>query len=128
MLLPPPSFSIVLFKEKNNSAMASFEDFSKIEMHAGTIVSVETVPETDKLLKLTVDFGEETTRTVVSGIRLHFPESEVLIGTQRLFVTNLETRIVKGIESQAMILGLDTEEGYVLLQPQQTVPNGSRVR
>lgn len=108
--------------------MANFDDFSKIEIRAGTILSIEAVPETDKLLKLTVDFGEEAPRTVVSGIRLYFPEFEVLIGTQRLFVTNLEPRTVKGVESQAMILGVDAEGGYVLLRPQENVPNGSLVR
>jgi methionyl-tRNA synthetase len=108
--------------------MATFEDFSKIEIRAGTIVSIEAVPETDKLLKLTVDFGEENTRTVVSGIRLYFPEFEVLTGTQGLFVTNLEPRVVKDIESQAMILCVDADEGYVLLRPEQGVSNGARVR
>lgn len=108
--------------------MATFEDFSKLEIRAGTIVSIEAVPETDKLLKLTVDFGEEAKRTVVSGIRMYFPEFEVLVGTQALFVTNLEPRKIKEIESQAMILGVDADGGYVLLRPEQTVSNGARVR
>ncbi len=108
--------------------MATFDDFSKLEIRAGTIVSIEAVPETDKLLKLIVDFGEENPRTVVSGIRTFFPEFEVLVGTQRLFVTNLEPRTVKEIESQAMILGVDADGGYVLLRPEENVPNGAQVR
>ncbi len=108
--------------------MINYDDFSKLEIRAGTILAVETVPETDKLLKLTVDFGEENPRTVVSGIRMFFPEFEVLVGTQRLFVANLEPRVVKGIESQAMILGVDSEEGYILLKPENIVPNGAQVR
>ena len=108
--------------------MATFDDFLKLEISAGTIVSVEAVPETDKLLKLTVNFGEEANRTVVSGIRMYFPEFEVLVGTQALFVTNLEPRTIKEIESQAMILGADADGEYVLLRPERVVPNGARVR
>jgi len=58
----------------------SFEDFVKVEIKAGKILSAEKIPDTDKLLKLMVDFAEGTPRQIVSGISLYFPDATVLVG------------------------------------------------
>ena len=84
--------------------MITFNDFQKIEIKVGTILSAEKVEGSEKLLKLSVDFGEPAPRQVVSGIAKTFREPQKLIGKQFAFVTNLEPRTIMGLESQAMIL------------------------
>ena len=104
----------------------SFEDFQKIELKIGKIVSAEKVEKSDKLLKLEVDFGEEK-RQVISGIaREYLPDD--LVGKSFVFVTNLEPRQILGLESQAMILAADVEDKAVLLQPEKDIPAGTKIR
>lgn len=104
----------------------SIDDFAKVEMRVGTILSAEPVPGSEKLLKLSVDFGEASPRQVVSGIAKSFaPES--LVGAQRPFVTNLKPRPIMGLESQAMILAAKTDDGLALLSPTSAVAPGTRL-
>lgn len=103
----------------------TFEDFRKLRIRIGLIVDAERVEGTDKLLKLQVDFGDEK-RQIVSGIA-EFYKPEQLIGKQFPFVVNLEPRVIRGVESQGMILGIDAGEKIVLLKPQKKVPAGSIV-
>jgi len=98
--------------------MITIDDFKKIEMKIGKIETVERVPDTDKLLRLVVDFGEEKTRQVVSGIALYFDDPQVLVGKKCPFVTNLEQRTIRGLVSEAMIVAVHTEEGaFSILEP-----------
>lgn len=106
----------------------TYDDFAKVEIKVGTIKSVEVVPEADRLLKLMVDFGEEELRQIVSGIRTHFSEPEVLIGTQCPFVTNLAPREIKGLVSNGMILAVSTEDTFSLLVPQVAIPAGAKAK
>lgn len=109
--------------------MINIEDFKKIEIIVGKILSAEKVPETDKLLKLEVDLGEEKTRQIVSGIALYFPDCSVLVGKKCMFVANLEPRIIRGLESQGMILAVSTEDGkFSLLEPNNEIPVGTRAK
>jgi methionyl-tRNA synthetase len=109
--------------------MITIDDFAKIEMRIGHIIEVVRVPETDKLLQLTVDFGEETPRTVVSGIAEYFEDEQKLCGVRCPFVTNLEPRKIRGIESQAMIVAVHTAEGaFSVLEPTMAeVPGGTKL-
>lgn len=93
--------------------MITFDDFKKVELRVGKILTAEPVEGSEKLLKLSVDFGEENPRTVVSGIA-QFVELDSFIGSQKVFVTNLEPREIMGIPSQAMILAGKDEEGLAL--------------
>lgn len=104
----------------------NFEDFKKLQIRIGLIVEAEGVEGTDKLLKLQVDFGDEK-RQIVSGIA-EFYAPEKLVGKQFPFVVNLEPRIIRGVESQGMILGITDGEKVVLLKPQKKVSPGSNVR
>jgi len=98
--------------------MVSVEDFKKIEMKIGKVLSVERVPETDKLLRLEVDFGEDEPRQVVSGINEYFEDIQTLVGIKCPFVTNLEPRKIRGLESQAMILAVSTDDKvFSILEP-----------
>jgi methionyl-tRNA synthetase len=90
--------------QENNPSTCSYADFKKIEMRVGLIKTAEPVIGTDKLLRLTVDFGEAEPRQVVSGIAQR-TSPEAIVGTKAIFVTNLEVRTIRGLESQAMILG-----------------------
>jgi len=107
----------------------SYDDFQKVEIKVGQILTVEKIPETNKLLKLMVEFGEEKPRQIVSGIALYFPDPDVLIGKKCLFVTNLEPRVIRGEESNGMILARSTEDGkFSLLEPNSVIPIGTKAR
>ena len=103
----------------------SFEDFKKIEIRIGKIISAEKIEDSDKLLKLQVDFGEEK-RQIVSGIA-QFYEADYLIGKECPFVFNLNSKNLRGVESQGMILAAD-DEGPVLMNPYKEVKPGSIVK
>ena len=103
-----------------------FDDFAKIELKVGTIISAEKVEKADKLLKLQVDLGFET-RTIVSGIALHF-EPAAIVGKQVTVVTNLAPRKMRGIESNGMILMAEDADGKLqFVNPDEKVQNGSGV-
>jgi methionyl-tRNA synthetase len=109
--------------------MINIDDFGKVEIRAGKILKAEPVPTSEKLLRLEVDFGEEKPRQVVSGIAKHFPDINVLVGQKVGFVTNLEPRMILGLESQAMILALSTTEGaFSLLSIDDIIPPGTKVK
>ncbi len=113
----------------------TFDDFAKIEIKAGKILSAEKVPATDKLLKLSVDFAEAAPRQIVSGIALYFPDPAVLVGRTCMFVTNLEPRMIKGLESNGMLFAVSTPDMpdgtkgvFSLLEPVQGIPAGTRAK
>ena len=85
-------------------AEKTIDDFKKVEITVGEIMSVERIEGSDKLLKLKVNFGEENPRQVLSGIAAYFEDPQVLVGKRYPFVTNLAPRMMMGLESQAMIL------------------------
>jgi methionyl-tRNA synthetase len=105
----------------------SYEDFAKLEMKIGTIKTVEVVEDADRLLKLTVDFGEEEPRQIISGIREYFDDIEELVGKQCPFLTNLEPRVIRGLESQGMILAVGVDEKLALLHPSHELPAGTSI-
>ncbi|MDP2655167.1 MAG: methionine--tRNA ligase [bacterium] len=104
----------------------SIDEFSKIEVKVGTVRSAERVPDTNKLLRLTVDFNEESgPRQVISGIAAYVAEPESLVGRQLAFVTNLEPRTIRGFESNGMLFAVGTEETFAFLTPDREVPSGT---
>lgn len=104
----------------------SIAEFSKIEVQVGTVRTAEKVPETDKLLRLTVDFGEENgPRQIVSGISAYVPEPETLVGRQLTFVTNLEPRTIRGLESNGMLFAVGSDDTFAFLTPDRMVPPGT---
>ncbi len=106
----------------------SYEQFAALEIKIGTITAVEVVPDADKLLKLTVDVGEETPRQIVSGIRTFFSDPQELVGKQCPFLTNLAPRTIRGLESQGMILAAGDGEAFALLHPGSVLSSGTKVR
>lgn len=106
----------------------SYDDFAKLEIRVGTVVMAEQIPDTDKLLKCTVDFGDFGTRTIVSGIAL-FRKPEEIIGKQLPYIVNLSPRMLRGVESQGMLLAASPGgDGLALLIPDIAVPNGTKLK
>lgn len=114
------------------TTMITYEDFTKLDIRIGTILSVKKVPETDKLVILKIDLGEDKPRQLVAGIVEYISNLETLIGKQIPILTNLEPRTIKGIESQGMILAVSTDSDdttvpFSLLVPLDKIKNGSKV-
>ncbi len=108
--------------------MITIDEFKKGEITVGKILTVETVEGSEKLLKLSVDFGEENSRTVVSGIRKYFEDPRTLVGVKCAFATNLEPRPLMGLTSEAMILATSSDNYFSLLQVSDGVEPGARVK
>ena len=126
---------------------ATIDDFLKIEIRLGTVLSVDVVEKADKLYILSVDFGlkrpesngrspdhpkddlreEKDIRQILSGIR-EYVQPEELLGKQFPFVTNLAPRMLRGHESQGMILAGSDEDGFALFNPSKKLSNGTIVR
>ncbi len=112
--------------KSNVKPTIEFDDFAKIDLKVGTIVAAEKVEKADKLLKLQIDLGFET-RTVVSGIALHFAPAEI-VGKQVVVVTNLAPRKMRGIESNGMILMAEDADGKLkFINPLDKMSNGSQI-
>lgn len=114
--------------------MISYDDFAKLEIKIGTIISVEIVEGADKLLRLLVDVGEKdeegkvALRQIISGIRTYFADPQVLVGRQCPFLTNLEPRTIRGFESQGMILAASTDDSFALLHPHSPLVSGAKIK
>ena len=111
----------------------SYDDFAKLEIRIGTVTAAELIPDTDKLLKCTVDFGDVLSgglgeRTIVSGIA-QFRKPEEIVGKQLPYIVNLAPRMLRGVESQGMLLAASPGgEGLALLLPDAPVPNGTKLK
>lgn len=111
----------------------SYDDFAKLDIRVGTVVAAELIPETDRLLKCIVDFGEVAmgglgTRTIVSGIAT-FRTADEIVGKQLPYIVNLAPRTLRGVESQGMLLAASPGgEGLALLIPDVPIPNGTKLK
>lgn len=105
----------------------AFDDFLKVDLRVGRILTAERVPKADKLLVLTVDVGEEQPRTIAAGIAEHY-EPEELPGKHVIVVANLAPRKIRGIESRGMLLAGGGDRGKVVLAEVPGVAPGSRVK
>ncbi len=119
----PPAKTKKAVVEKR--AQVSFEDFSKLDLRVGTVKSAEPIKGAKKLLKLTVDIGEE--KTIVAGIAVHYTSQE-LIGKQVVVVANLEPAKLMGVESHGMVLAVEDNNGLHLIMPDSQADPGSRVK
>lgn len=105
----------------------AFDDFQKLELKIGTILECEKVENSNKLLKMQVDLGEEK-RQIISGIAKYYLPEE-LVGKQVVVLANLEARKIMGKESEGMILAADiSEEEVYVLSPDRKIVEGAIVR
>jgi len=116
--------------EKENAIETSgeitFDDFSKLDIRIGKIVTAEAIKKSDKLLRLEVDIGEELPRQVVAGIAQTHDPAE-LVGRQVVVLVNLKPAKLFGVESRGMLLAADGE-GAVLLTPEKEIAVGTKIR
>lgn len=105
----------------------SFKDFAKLDIRVGTITSVSDVVKSNKLMKLTVDFGDHT-RSILSGIKQERENPKEIKGKQALFVLNLPEKKMAGEVSQGMLFDIGYADNLTpcLAVPEWPVPNGSR--
>jgi methionyl-tRNA synthetase len=122
----PEQTSVAVAEKATESAQISYEDFAKLDIRIGTILAAERVPETDKLLKCTIDFGSLGTRTIVSGIAT-WKTPEELVGKQVPYIVNLAPKMIRGVESQGMLLAGTDENGLVLIHPEHATTPGVRL-
>ena len=113
---------------KEIKAEIKIKDLDKIDIRVGTIETVEDVPASDRLIKMTVDFGAFK-RTILVGMKKERENPKEVEGKQALFVFNLAPREMFGIESHGMLWDIGYEDGIipVLAMPEKPVPNGTRV-
>jgi methionine--tRNA ligase beta chain len=124
-------------EEKNNikksleattkSSMITYDDFKKVQMKVGKILTVEQVPGSEKLLKLSVDFAEEIPRQIISGIAFYFPNNQVLVGKKVAFVTNLEPRPLMGLMSNGMILAVKNDDNLAIMEVPDFIKEGTEL-
>lgn len=111
---------------ENPEGKITIDDFKKVEIRVGEILSAVKVENADKLLQLKVSFGTEE-RQIVSGIAEYYSDPGALVGKKVAFATNLEPRVIRGLESQGMILGASGEDGsFSLLEASCSA--GARIR
>ena len=107
--------------------MASYDEFSKLELRVGRILSAEVHPNADRLYCLKVDLGGEI-RPLVAGIRQAYPDPAALAGRLVAVVANLEPAVIRGVESRGMILAADDGSTIAFLSPERPVAPGAKIK
>jgi tRNA-binding protein len=107
--------------------LVSVFDVEKLDVRVGTILSVDDVPKSNKLLRLTVDFGDHR-RAILAGMKTERADPQEIVGRQALFVVNLEPKRMAGEASEGMLFDVGFADGVtpVLAVPEREVPNGTR--
>jgi len=104
----------------------SFTEFQKLDLRIGKIIEATQVPNSKKLIKITVDFGSEKRQAVAGLLKWYKPEE--FVGKKCVFLLNLQRRVLAGVESQCMILAAEDSEGNVtVLVPEKEIAVGSKI-
>jgi len=106
--------------------MITIDEFVKVELRVGLVLEAEEVEGSDKLIKQLVDFGELGQKQILSGIKQWYKQ-EQLVGKQFIYCTNLEPRMMMGLESQGMLLATDSKKPLPL-KPSAKVTPGTKIR
>jgi tRNA-binding protein len=116
-----------MFKPAPVKPVVDIAALEKLDIRVGTIVAVNDVAGSDKLVALTVDLGDHQ-RTIVAGLKRERPDPREIEGRQALFVVNLEPRRLRGVMSEGMLFDVGHADGVtpVLACPEKPVPNGAR--
>lgn len=104
----------------------SFAEFQKLDLRIGKIIEATQIPNSKKLIKITVEFGSEKRQAVAGLLKWYKPEE--LVGKKCVFLMNLQRRMLAGVESQCMILAAEDSEGnVVVLVPEKDIAQGSKI-
>lgn len=106
--------------------MATYEEFRKIELKIAKIKEVNDHPNADKLYVIMVEVGDKT-KQIVAGIK-NFYKKEDLVGREVVLVDNLDPAVIRGVESNGMLLAASDEKGIVIVTPDREVVTGSLVK
>ena len=117
---------MVGFMLKSFPNMATIADFQNLELRTAEILEAKPHPNADRLYVLQVKVGE-ITKQIVAGIRQHYQETE-LVGKKVVVVNNLEPAVIRGVESQGMLLAASNPEKLTLVTPERDIPSGAQVR
>ena len=116
----------VRFIERIMTETIPFKEWQKLDLRVGTIENVEEHPNADKLFVLDVNIGDEKKR-FVAGLRGHYDKNE-LVGKKVIVFVNLEPATLRGIKSEGMVLAAVDSDKVFLLQPDDDIENGARIR
>ena len=105
-----------------------YEEFAKVELKVGLVLSVEKVQGADKLLRMTVDTGDPEPRTIVAGIAQAYPDPQTLAGKRIVVVTNLAPRVLRGITSRGMLLAAGNPPNLSVVTVGDAIRPGTPVR
>ena len=111
--------------EENGANLITVDDFAKVQMKVAEVIAAEKVPDSDKLLKLQLNVGAET-RQVVSGIAKQY-SPEDMVGKKVILITNLQPAVLRGVESQGMILAATKGKKLVLVTVDGDIPAGAQI-
>lgn len=103
-----------------------YEDFAKLDIRVAKIISTEKIPGKTKIIKGTIDLGGETRSLIIGGAQYFAPED--LVGKTVIAVTNLEPKVVGGVESNAMLLAADLNDKPYWLTVDESVPVGTKIK
>jgi methionyl-tRNA synthetase len=109
------------------AATITLDEFQRVNLRLATVKAVEPHPKADKLYVLRLDVGELGERQVVAGLKAHY-KPEDLVGKTVAFVANLQPAMLRGVESQGMVLAGDDGTTVAVLEPQRKLPPGSKIR
>jgi methionyl-tRNA synthetase len=115
-----------LFFKKGDEKMASYEDFQKLDIKVAEIESVTPHPNADRLYVLGIKVGEAR-KQIVAGIRAHYTE-EQLKGKKIVIIDNLDPAIIRGVESQGMLLAASDAATLTLVVPERPISDGAKVK
>jgi methionyl-tRNA synthetase len=112
---------------QKSQRLVDVEIVNELDIVVGTVMEVSRIPDSNGALKLSLDIGENVERQVVASLRGSYKESE-LIQRQVIVLANLKPKTLAGVRSEAMLLAVETEDGFSLLQPDKTVKPGSKIK
>ena len=112
---------------EENESQITIEEFARVDLRVGTIRTAEPHPKADRLLVLTVDLGEPQPRQLVAGIRAAY-DHRFLVGQQIVVVANLKPAMLRGVESQGMLLAASDDAGLAVLAPGRRFAPGTKVK
>jgi methionyl-tRNA synthetase len=108
--------------------LLTYDDFARLDLRVGLVVAAEPVPKADKLLKLTVDLGEGSPRTIAAGIAEAYPDRGDLVGKRIVVVANLQPRTIRGITSHGMLLAAGEPPALAVVTVGEGIAPGTRVK
>lgn len=113
--------------DESTAAEITIDEFARVDLRVGTILSAEAHPKADRLLVLQVDLGEPQPRQLVAGIRAAY-DPRFMPGKQIVVVANLKPAVLRGVESQGMLLAASDADGLAVLAPGRRFAPGTKVK